>query len=73
MRECTISIAAWSLIFLGGASPERAPAPREAAAPSVDSRFTEDLLKVGAGYLKWGRVDDEARWAPFLCRRPLPA
>jgi hypothetical protein len=25
-----------------------------------------------AEYLAWGRVDDELRWAPWLCRIPLP-
>lgn len=25
-----------------------------------------------AEYVAWGRVDDELRWAPFLCRIPLP-
>ena len=24
-------------------------------------------------YAAWGRVDDETRWAPFLCRMPRPA
>jgi hypothetical protein len=30
-------------------------------------------LAIAAEYTAWGRVDDELRWAPFLCRAPMPA
>jgi hypothetical protein len=29
-------------------------------------------LAIADEYKSWGRVDDELRWAPFLCRQPLP-
>lgn len=31
------------------------------------------LLDVREGYRAFGRVDDELRWAPWLCRLPLPS
>jgi hypothetical protein len=34
--------------------------------------FHKEILKVAAEYKKWGRVDDEMRWAPGLCRSPNP-
>ena len=45
----------------GGAGGGVAPSPFEA-----------QTLAIAAEYLAWGRVDDELRWAPFLCRQPLP-
>lgn len=35
--------------------------------------FDARLLAVAKNYLAWGRVDDETRWAPQLCRRPNAA
>jgi hypothetical protein len=37
------------------------------------SRFVPLLLKIAMGYRDWGRVDDEMRWAPELCRMPKVA
>ena len=34
--------------------------------------FATQALAVAGEYVSWGRVDDELRWAPFLCRQPLP-
>jgi hypothetical protein len=34
--------------------------------------FSERARTIAAEYQSWGRVDDEVRWAPFLCRLPLP-
>jgi hypothetical protein len=34
--------------------------------------FADEALKIAGNYKSWGRVDDELRWAPFLCRIPLP-
>jgi hypothetical protein len=42
-------------------------------AGDVDPRFVPELKQVFAEYKKWGRVDDELRWAPDLCRMPMPA
>ena len=34
--------------------------------------FEEEVLAIAAEYTSWGRVDDELRWAPWLCRQPYP-
>lgn len=34
--------------------------------------FAARALAIAAEYKAWGRVDDELRWAPFLCRIPYP-
>jgi hypothetical protein len=47
------------------------PRPGEAAPVVNDSQFHARLLKVAEGYTAYGRVDDEMRWAPWLCRAPL--
>jgi hypothetical protein len=44
-----------------------APVKSEAEKP-----FQKELLQVANDYKTWGRIDDELRWAPFLCRSPLP-
>ena len=36
-------------------------------------QFHARLLKIARTYKHYGRVDDEARWAPFLCRMPMPS
>jgi hypothetical protein len=48
------------------ASNDAAPTP-----PPSDA-FTQRALAIAGEYTGWGRVDDELRWAPFLCRIPLP-
>src|SRR5262249_38137306 len=53
--------ASWTL-----ARPAPAPAPGEPP-------FHALLKKTAGEYLAYGRVDDEMRWAPFLCRMPQPA
>ena len=66
-----------------------APAPVVAAAPIAnpppdtaavstgtvanDLRWHTTLRAIAAEYSRWGRVDDEMRWAPGLCRMPTPA
>lgn len=59
-----------------------APAPSSAArtvlpaapeAAPLDSRWTDEVRAVVAAYEAWGRVDDEMRWAPWLCRMPQAA
>ncbi|HKQ71024.1 MAG TPA: hypothetical protein VJT73_16875 [Polyangiaceae bacterium] len=39
----------------------------------IVAAFAEEARRIAANYQSWGRVDDEWRWAPFLCRLPLPA
>jgi hypothetical protein len=38
-----------------------------------DKQFHEKLLTIARIYTTYGRVDDEARWAPLFCRMPNPA
>lgn len=56
------------------ADSNRSPAARVAAEPigEIDERFVADVKAAFAAYKTWGRVDDEMRWAPFLCRMPQP-
>ncbi|HJZ57491.1 MAG TPA: hypothetical protein VKE74_21155 [Gemmataceae bacterium] len=54
------------------ADPPVSPPPADPA-PSAKPPFHKELKDVAATYLKWGRVDNEARWAPELCRAPRPA
>jgi len=44
----------------------------DASTDAVPIPFEEQTLAIAADYLSWGRVDDELRWAPGLCRQPLP-
>jgi cytochrome P460 len=37
-----------------------------------DPPFHKELKQAAADYFSWGRVDDEFRWAPELCRMPNP-
>jgi hypothetical protein len=39
---------------------------------AVVGAFAAQALAIAGEYTAWGRVDDELRWAPFLCRQPLP-
>ncbi|MDC3955221.1 hypothetical protein [Polyangium jinanense] len=53
------------------------PAPANASAapaPSteLDPRFVPVIAAAYRDYKAWGRVDDELRWAPWLCRMPEP-
>jgi hypothetical protein len=44
----------------------------DASADRALTPFEEQALAIAAAYTAWGRVDDELRWAPFLCRQPYP-
>jgi len=47
--------------------------PADAGVPQpIDEAFADMARQFAADYLSWGRVDDELRWAPSLCRMPLP-
>jgi hypothetical protein len=52
--------------------PPRPGSTPEEAAP-FDSRWADEVRTVVAAYEGWGRVDDEMRWAPGLCRMPADA
>ncbi len=41
---------------------------------AIDEGSPRDrLAAIARGYAAWGRVDDELRWAPWLCRQPRPS
>src|SRR5262245_55857183 len=44
----------------------------DAAIPAAMKPHVEKLLEVAKTYERFGRVDDEVRWAPFFCRMPQP-
>jgi hypothetical protein len=48
-------------------------APRAEKAEESKGRFHARLLEIARDYASFGRVDDEYRWAPYLCRKPTPA
>jgi hypothetical protein len=52
-------------ISLGLTSAAPAPMPTEPP-------FHAQLKKFASEYKTFGRVDDEMRWAPWLCRMPMP-
>jgi hypothetical protein len=55
-------------VYVNSGAGERAPAP----ASTSEKPFQTELLKIAAEYKSWGRVDDQMRWAPGMCRTPRP-
>jgi hypothetical protein len=63
------------LIALAGCGSSGAPnvaATGDAAITAIDPTLAARVRGIAAEYQAWGRVDDELRWAPFLCRLPQP-
>jgi hypothetical protein len=60
-------IAAASAIAVAPNAP-----PTTSFRGEIDPRFVPDLKAAFAAYKGWGRVDDELRFAPWLCRMPEP-
>jgi hypothetical protein len=61
------------LIALGGCGSSTAGmVPSDAAGAGIDPALAARVRGIAADYQAWGRVDDELRWAPFLCRLPQP-
>lgn len=56
-------------------SPAQPDARRNEPARSLpyDARWVDPVRSAVALHASWGRVDDESRWAPFLCRMPRAA
>ena len=53
------------------ANPAPNPVPTEHA--PYDAKWADEVRSVIATYESWGRVDDEMRFAPWLCRMPMAA
>lgn len=61
-----LAALAWAPVSLSGCG---GPLPPSSAPATVDD---PRALAIAHEYKSYGRVDDELRWAPFLCRQPLP-
>jgi hypothetical protein len=68
---CLILVVASFALLLEVRADDAAKSHKDASEPQ--SKFASKLLDGVKDYERFGRVDDEARWAPFLCRQPLPA
>ena len=55
--------------LLAGETPE---SKTQAPLPAAVKPFVDKVLDVAKKYEQFGRVDDEFRWAPWLCRTPNP-
>jgi hypothetical protein len=63
-----------ALILAGTASLYSEPnSSAEGEGSGQDKEFVKKLQAAAKAYPLFGRVDDEARWAPGLCREPMPA
>lgn len=58
-------LASLPLLALAGGCSQPSPA-------NIMSAQAQRALAIADEYKAWGRVDDDLRWAPFLCRQPLP-
>lgn len=76
-----ISVVA-AAALLGCPSQQTAPTPTpptvrsttpEDRATAVTQPWSVDATTIAEQYLAWGRLDDEGRWAPELCRMPTAA
>jgi len=72
MKLWLICALALALHGCRNTAPETTPATTSPVETN-DASFHEEFLAIAAEYQSYGRVDDEARWAPYLCRGPLPA
>ena len=57
----------------GGSGPPGPTLPVVEVGAPLDATFAARAREIASQYKAWGRVDDELRWAPFLCRQPMPA
>jgi hypothetical protein len=60
-----------TLAILVICSPVRS-VPRQPDRNPEGEKFRKRLLEIARSYETYGRVDDEYRWAPYLCRMPSP-
>jgi hypothetical protein len=73
-----MNLSRFCLVLLLGAWPGLAiwMSPQSVKSPerntAIATPFQKSLLKVAAQYRTWGRVDDQMRWAPWLCIQTSP-
>ncbi len=69
-----IAIVIW---MLPGQSQDRNLDSEKSTSPDTSASEIDDfenrLLQIAKIYQGYGRVDDETRWAPWLCRMPMPS
>jgi hypothetical protein len=68
MKRARLSL----LAVIGGFVLVATQVPAESKKPAAGKPFEKELLQIAKDYKAWGRVDDEMRFAPFLCRMPEP-
>jgi hypothetical protein len=69
LRHVALVAVAVLLLALSWGQNTAAPAP---APRPTEPAFHAELKKIAGEYVSYGRVDDEMRWAPYLCRMPMP-
>src|SRR5437763_11759917 len=65
-RIMLLATLLWAMTFGQGRRNLQPVAP-----PTVSIAPTQLMLDVATAYSQWGRVDNEGRWAPYLCRNPI--
>lgn len=66
------ALVGWAGLRGSQAADPAKPLAEPPAAQAAAKPFEAKLLAIGREYLAYGRVDDESRWSPELCRMPLP-
>jgi hypothetical protein len=66
---CLIALPTGILPLTAGDQPD---AKTQEPFPAAMKPFADKLLDIAKKYERFGRVDDEFRWAPWLCRSPNP-
>src|SRR5262245_53486232 len=84
LKFATLAIAVLASVVIGirlngeMTNSSTAKAPKEDVQDAIikvdgkDVSLIGELHQLPKEYEKWGRVDDEAHWAPWLCRMPAP-
>ncbi len=67
---CCLAVTMAAIVpLLAGETPD---SKTQEPYPAAMRPFADKLLDVAKKYEQFGRVDDEFRWAPYLCRMPNP-
>jgi hypothetical protein len=69
LRETLVVLGLVALV----AAPSRSGRADEVGVAAVDSTTLAKIEEIAKNYTSLGKVDDEARWAPTLCRAPNPS